>query len=187
MSFYRSLVALCFGLVTIVAVAAEPSANPINGRFMLQDHFGETITDAKFNGKFRLISFGYTHCPDVCPTSLGVVTAVMEHLGDNAARVQPLFITIDPERDSVSVMRNYVNFFHSSIIGLTGSKAMIERTAKNFKVRYERVVNEGDDPKQYWMDHTASLYLLAPDGRFLTKFAYGISPKVILEKMEQFL
>ena len=166
---------------------ASAAESTINGRFLLLDHFGETVTDSKFNGKFRLIAFGYTHCPDVCPTSLGVITSVMENLGSDAERIQPLFITIDPERDKASVLRNYVTYFHPKIIGLTGSKAMIERTAKNFKVRYERVVNEGDDPAQYWMDHTASLYLIAPDGRFLTKFAYGISPKQILEKMERYL
>jgi len=180
---------LVFGLTLLawVVVAAEAPADPINSRFMLQDHFGETVTDAEFNGKFRLIAFGYTHCPDVCPTSLGVISSVMDNLGDDAKRVQPLFITIDPERDTALVLRNYVTYFHPSLIGLTGSKTMIERTAKGFKVRYERVVNEGDDPKQYWMDHTASLYLLAPDGRFLTKFAYGISPKDILEKMQRYL
>jgi len=187
MTIHRILLALCLSLLTFVGSAAESPDRSINGRFMLLDHFGETVTDSKFNGRFRLIAFGYTHCPDVCPTSLGVITAVMENLGEDAERVQPLFITIDPERDSASVMRNYVNYFHSTIIGLTGSKAMIERTAKNFKVRFERVVNEGDDPKQYWMDHTASLYLIAPDGQFLTKFAYGISPKDILEKMQRYL
>jgi protein SCO1/2 len=183
----KTILLLAFTLMSWGSAAKEAPTETINGRFLLMDHFGETVTDAQFNGRFRLIAFGYTHCPDVCPTSLGVMTTVMDNLGADAARVQPLFITVDPERDNAGVMRNYVNFFHSSIIGLTGSKAMIERTAQNFKVRYERVVNEGDDPKQYWMDHTASLYLMAPDGRFLTKFAYGISPKAILEKMRRYL
>ena len=183
------LLALLFiGSWQVVAAeddALEPSS--INTRYILMNHFAEVITDQEFRDKYQLISFGYTHCPDVCPNTLSVVSAALKELGEAGEVIQPLFITVDPERDTPGVLRDYVQYFHPRIIGLTGTHAVINRTASNFKVRFEKVVNEGDDPKNYWMDHTASLYLVGQDGTFITKFAYGISAQTLVEKLKPYL
>lgn len=159
-------------------VEEEPVVDnaPIDGRYLLMNHHGQAITDEDFRGNFQIIAFGYTHCPDICPTSLAVISMAMEILGDESKRIQPLFVTIDPTRDTAEVLSNYVGFFHPRIIGLTGSTEFVERAARNFKVRYEKVVNEGDSPDRYWMDHTASLYLMDPDGGFLLNLPM-VSPR----------
>ncbi len=101
--------------------------------------------------------------------------------------MQPYFITIDPERDTVAKMRSYVEYFNERLIGLVGSKAMTEKLAKQYRVRYETVVEEGGDPELYLMDHTASVYLIGPDGQFITKFAHGITPQAMAERLREYL
>ena len=173
-------------------VAVSPSAEPaapleIGGKFMLMDHNGKLVTEKDLQGKYHIILFGYTFCPDVCPTSLQTLTLALSRLGDKAKKIQPYFITVDPERDTVHVMQRYVGYFHDGLIGLTGSKSMIERVAKQFNVKYEKVLEPGMEPNMYIMDHTASAFLMAPDGSFITKFAYGISPQQLVEKINQYL
>ena len=138
-------------------------------------------------GKFQLIYFGYTFCPDICPTSLQVISQALDMLGDKASLLKPYFITVDPERDNPKVMNNYVKYFNQDLVGLTGTKVMIERVAKQFKVRYEKVIEEGADPDLYIMDHSASVFLMAPDGEFITKFAHGISAKQMVESLRAYL
>ncbi|MES9900513.1 MAG: SCO family protein [Sedimenticola sp.] len=159
----------------------------IDGRYLLMNHHGQAVTDEDFRGSFQLIAFGYTHCPDICPTSLAVISTTMDILGDASKRIQPLFVTVDPKRDTAVVLEKYVGYFHPRIIGLTGSLEFVERAARNYKVRYEKVVNEGDSPDRYWMDHTASVYLMGPDGKFLAKFAHGISAQVLADKIKPYL
>jgi len=154
---------------------------------MLMDHNGKLVTEKDLQGKYQIIIFGYTFCPDVCPTSLQALTLALSRLGDKAQMIQPYFITVDPERDTVQVMHRYVGYFHDGLIGLTGSKSMIERVAKQFNVKYEKVLEPGMEPNMYIMDHTASAFLMAPDGSFITKFAYGISPQQLVEKINQYL
>jgi len=174
------------------SVAASPVTEPIapseiGGKFMLMDHNGKLVTEKDLQGKYQIIIFGYTFCPDVCPTSLQALTLALSRLGDKAKMIQPYFITVDPERDTVQVMHRYVGYFHDGLIGLTGSKSMIERVAKQFNVKYEKVLEPGMEPNMYIMDHTASAFLMAPDGSFITKFAYGISPQQLVEKINQYL
>ncbi|MCG8054705.1 MAG: SCO family protein [Candidatus Thiodiazotropha endolucinida] len=157
------------------------------GTFLLTDHLGRLVTDETMLGKFAIVYFGYTYCPDICPTSLQIVFQALNELGDKAARFQPFFITIDPQRDSVAVMKKYVEYYDERLIGVTGSEAMIERVAAQFKARFERVDEASDDPDLYLMDHTASLYLLDPSGRFINKFAHGISPQELAAKLDQLL
>ena len=166
-------------------VAVQEPAAPfrIGGKFMLTDHYGRLVTEKDLTGKYQIILFGYTFCPDICPTSLQVLSLAMDRLGEKAEKIQPYFITVDPERDTVKVMKRYIGYFSKRLIGLTGSKSMIERVAKQFNVRYEKVLEEGMEPDMYIMDHTASAYLMAPDGSFITKFAYGISPQQLVEKI----
>lgn len=155
----------------------------INSRYLLQAHYGKAVTDQDFPGQFQLIAFGYTFCPDVCPTTLVEVAKVMDLLGERAVRVQPLFITVDPERDTLKVLRTYVEFFHPRILGLRGSPELTRRIAEHYKVRYEKVREPGAAPEHYAVDHTAGLYLLGPDGAFVTKFAYGTAPKDIADRL----
>jgi len=168
-------------------VAKDNMPSGIGGKFMLMDHLGGLVTEKDLKGKYQIILFGYTFCPDICPTSLQVLTLALNQLGEKAQKIQPYFITVDPERDTVQVIRRYVGYFNNGLIGLTGSKGMIERVAKQFNVRYEKVLEPGMEPDMYIMDHTASAYLMAPDGSFITKFAYGISSQQLVEKINQYV
>ncbi|MES9843151.1 MAG: SCO family protein [Candidatus Sedimenticola sp. PURPLELP] len=166
----------------------EPTPGPeddapieIGGKFMLSDHNGQLVTEKDLLGKYQMIYFGYTFCPDICPTSLSTSSMALSIIGEKADLIQPYFITIDPERDTADVMKRYVEYFNEKLIGLTGSRAMIDRVAQQFKARYEKVLEEGTDPDLYAMDHSASVYLMAPDGKFITKFAHGISPESMAE------
>ncbi len=172
------LLALCFALclgVTAFAQSADSDidATTINPRYLLQDPNGRAVTSEDFRGRFQLIAFGYTYCPDICPTTLVDMAAVLKALGKHADHLQALFITVDPERDSGEVLKSYTTFFDPRIIGLTGSPALIRRTADNFRIRYAKVDNPGGDPAHYSVDHSAGMYLLGPDGRFIAKFAYA--------------
>lgn len=174
-------------ILDAAADTAEPSPY-VGGRFMLMDHNGRLVTPEEMLGKYQLIYFGYTYCPDVCPTSLQVMATALKKLTPaERARIQPYFITVDPERDTQEVLAGYVTYFDKSMIGLTGSRAMIDRLLNEFNVTAEKVPDEGGDPDKYLIDHTASLYLMAPDGRFITKFAHGISPDQLVAKLRQYL
>ncbi|MEJ2454423.1 MAG: SCO family protein [Candidatus Thiodiazotropha sp.] len=167
---------------------AETSAHPVGnglggGQFLLTDHHGRVVSPETMRGKYVILYFGYTYCPDICPTSLQVLSQALHLLGDEANRIQPYFITIDPERDTIEKMRDYVQYYDNRLIGLTGSREMIDRVASIYKARYEKVVEDGGDPDLYLMDHSASLYLLDPDGRFLRKFAHGISPADLAKEL----
>jgi len=166
---------------TPVEEAAEVSG--IVSRYLLMDTKGRAVTNEDFPGRFQLISFGYTFCPDICPTTLAEMSLVMDKLGERAARLQPIFVTVDPERDTPEVLRRYTEFFHPAIIGLTGSPELVRRAAEHFKVRYEKYRQPGAEPGKYSVDHSAGMYLLGPDGRFLVKFAYALPPQEIAERI----
>lgn len=164
-----------------------PDNEGIGGRFILTDQYGRLVTEENLRGHWSLVYFGYTHCPDVCPTSLATMTQALKRLGPKAERIQPYFVTVDPERDKASVIREYVKYFDPRLIGLTGTPAMIQRLADEFGVRFEKGEVDPEDPSLYAMDHSASLFLMAPDGRFVTKFAYGISARTLAEKLEEYV
>ena len=156
----------------------------LRGRFILTDHNDKIFTERDMQGKYALIFFGYTHCPDVCPTSLNVLTQALKHLTEQADKIVPYFITVDPQRDTAKVLNDYVQYFDKRIVGLTGSEPMIKRVVDQFKAKYQKEENENEqDPLLYTMDHTASLYLMAPDGRFITKCAHGISAVVLADEI----
>lgn len=167
---------------------ALPAPEEIGGgQFALSDQFGRLVTKETMQGRYSILYFGYTYCPDVCPTSLQVMLQALDLMGRQADSFQPYFITVDPERDTVDVMRNYVQYYDDRLIGLTGSREMIERVAADYKVRYEKVIDDKQDPSMYLMDHTASYYVLDPQGRFLTKFAHGIEPETLASKLSALL
>jgi len=174
------LPALFLALALSGPLAAQTASLPmaeesvgINPRYLLQDPNGRSVTSEDFRGRFQLIAFGYTYCPDICPTTLVEMAAILKQLGDQAGRLQTIFITVDPERDSAQVLKTYTGFFDPRIIGLTGSPALIRRAADNFKIRYAKVHEPGGDPTHYAVDHSAGMFLLGPDGSFITKFAFA--------------
>ena len=166
-------------------VPPEIGEGSMRGRFMLIDQYGDMVTQDLFRDRFNLVYFGYTQCPDICPNSLQVMSAALNRLGASAMQIQPLFITVDPERDKPNVVREYVGYFGPRLVGLTGTPSMIERVTRQYNVRYEKVIDDKSEPGMYLMDHTASLFLIGPDGRFVTKFAYGISPDQLIEKLRE--
>lgn len=130
------------------------------------DGSGKQVTDRDFRGRYMLVYFGYTYCPDVCPTTLNGVATAMEKLGQEAARVQPLFITVDPKRDSSAVVQRYAATFSPRIVGLTGTPDEIAAVAKEYRVYYA-AHHIGNGPDDYTVDHSSILYLMGPDGRFV--------------------
>ena len=159
---------VAFLLLRLYGGAAQQSAG-IGGPFRLTAGNGDVVTQRSFPGKYKLIYFGYTSCPDVCPIALADIATALARLGPHAARLQALFITVDPKRDTPSLMEKYVAQFSPAIIGLTGSPAEIEAVEKEYRVIATIVPNLGGKPG-YTIDHTAALYLMSPDGRFVTAF-----------------
>lgn len=141
----------------------------IHSEFSLTDHSGRAVTEADFTGRWQLVFFGFTHCPDICPTTLAYMASVLDLLGPEADRVAPLFITVDPARDTVPVMAEYVSAFHPRLMGLTGSEAQVAEATRNFRTWYERMDDE-DAPDGYMMAHAGHIYLMRPDGQFETAF-----------------
>lgn len=149
-----------------------PGSVSVGGPFALVDSGGATVTDASFRGRWMLIFFGYTFCPDVCPTELQTVAAALDRLGPLAERVAPVFITIDPERDTPAAVGEYVKLFDERIVGLSGSKEQVAAAAKAYRVYYARARSK--DATDYLMDHSSFVYLVGPDGGFRALFRQGV-------------
>lgn len=192
-SLSRSLLVVLLLSVFLPAVAEQkmthqllPSeSREIIPRYLLIGPAGQAVSNEDFAGRFQLLAFGYTFCPDICPTTLSEMAEIMRRLGDDAALLRPLFITLDPERDSPSVLKTYTAFFDSRIIGLSGTPALVSRAAGNFKVRYAKVASAGGDPKNYAVDHAAGMFLLGPDGQFIKKFAYGTALDAVVSEIKR--
>ena len=158
----------------------------IGGPFSLVGAGGKPVTDRDFRGRYMLIFFGFTHCPDICPAELQVIAQALEQLGDKAKTVVPIFITLDPERDTPEAMANYVNSFGPNFVGLTGSPEAIAAAAKAYRVAYSKVENK-ESAGDYSVDHSALVYLMDPEGRYVTHFSYGLSADQMAEKLEKLL
>ena len=154
----------------------------IGGPFSLIDHDGKAVTEASYAGSYLLVYFGFTACPDICPSGLQVMSEALDRLGDKARRVTPLFITVDPERDTAEQLKAYISSFHSSLVGLTGTPEQIATAAKAYRIYYARVDDGGGG---YTMDHSAIFYLMGPDGQFLTHFAHTTSVDKMAETLAQ--
>jgi protein SCO1/2 len=163
---------LCFGAVLVVSsrmstpVAQQIAA--VGGPFKLIDQNGKAVSDQDLKGRPFLVFFGFTHCPDVCPTTLFDVSEMLRALGPDADRTRALFITVDPERDTPAVMKDYLSSFDPHLSGLTGDPAAIATVAKAYRVYYKKVPLDGGE---YTMDHTAIVYLMDKDGRFVSPFS----------------
>lgn len=138
------------------------------GPFTLTDHTGKRVTEKDFTDKYRLIYFGFTYCPAICPTELSKITAALNTLGDKGKDIQPLFITIDPERDTVEKMKSYVSLFHPKLVGLTGTPAEISSVLKGYKIYAAK--RQDESMSDYTMDHSSYIYFMAPDDRLLHIF-----------------
>jgi protein SCO1/2 len=164
-------------LVAIFAVTGHgPSAtgaSAIGGPFQLTDQNGKPVTDQDFKGKPFLVFFGYTHCPDVCPTTLFDVSEMMRALGPDANRTAALFITVDPERDTPAVMKDYLSSFDPHLRAATGNDAQVAQAEKAYRVYAKKVPAEGND---YSMDHTALVYLMDKQGKFVAPFSLKRKP-----------
>ncbi|UCH75792.1 MAG: SCO family protein [Rhodospirillales bacterium] len=187
--------ALCAALIALAApvstLAADgdapaqqwdyPDLPPLTygGPFTLLDHTGRTVTDADFRGAYMLLFFGYTHCPDVCPTGLGAMAVAMDLLGRAGNQVQPIFVTVDPKRDTVEVLAEYVGLFHPRLIGLTGTSRQVHEAAKAYHVHYTIAEYKGE----ILVGHTSRTYLVGPDGKYIGDFAHGAAPEDIAARI----
>lgn len=142
----------------------------VGGPFSLTDHTGRHVTEKDFLGKYMLVFFGFTYCPDVCPTELQVMSAALDELGAEGNTIQPVFVSIDPERDTPEVVKQYVENFHPRLVGLTGSPDDIAAIARAYRVYYKKAL--GGSETDYEMDHSTTIYLMGPDGGFRKHFGY---------------
>lgn len=175
--FAAGLVSVLFGCLRSGYAEARQAAPIFGGSFTLIDHTGATVTDETYRGKWLVIFFGFTHCPDICPTTLSKIASMMELLGQDAEKVQPLFITVDPERDTVEVLRDYVAAFDSRIVGLTGPAEQIAVVSKNYGVISQR----SGDGANYTVGHSTPIYLVDPDGRYRSILDPDISAQDMTE------
>ena len=163
---------------------ADMSDPAFRAAFELRDHQGMIRTERAFFGQWMLVFFGFENCPNVCPTTLAEVAAVMEDLGADAEKVQPIFISIDPERDTPAALAEYVPLFNAGIIGLTGTPEQIAETSETFPIFFERI-EEASAPDGYTMGHTSHLFLFDPQAGFAESWAYGTHAEEILADLRE--
>ena len=144
----------------------------IGGTFSLTNHRGQEITDKSLLGKFSLIFFGFTYCPDICPVALQNMTAALDMLGSNAEQITPIFITTDPERDSVEKVAEFVKGFHKSMVGLTGTVDQVKVATKVYRI-YAAKKKTADMPGGYTIEHASTIYLMGRDGKYITHFNHS--------------
>jgi len=159
-----------FVVVTSDFRPGSSTRSEIGGTFVLTASDGTVVTDRTFRGHWMVVYFGYTHCPDICPTTLLAISQAMQKLGPLAANVRPIFISIDPERDTTPVIDEYVKSFDPRIIGLTGKPAEVAAAAKQYRVFYKKLPIENSD--DYFMEHSSYLYVMGPDGHYVTLFSH---------------
>jgi protein SCO1/2 len=159
-------------------------ASAIGGSFRLTDQNGKTVTDADLKGKWSLVYFGYTHCPDACPTALNDISIALEDLGTKRDAVRPVFITVDPERDTPDALKAYVTSFDAPILALTGTPEQVAQAAKGYRVYYAKHPEAGGE---YSMDHSSVIYVMDPQGRFTASFTHESTPEQIAERLKKLL
>ena len=168
--------------MTVLAAAQIEVDRTASGPFSLVDHRGKPVTEHDFQGRYLLVFFGYTSCPDVCPMDLQIIARAMDELGNAAERVQPIFITVDPARDTPEVIAEYASHFDPRIIGLTGSRRQVAEAARNYGVISMKIIDQ-DNPENYSINHSALTYLLGPDGKFVAAFDHGTDHQTMISVM----
>jgi protein SCO1/2 len=187
LSAFLAGLALCAALVILVAQRGSvpvQQAAAIGGPFQLVDQEGRTVTDENMKGHPFLVFFGFTNCPDVCPTTLFDISEIFRQLGADADRAGALFITVDPERDTPAMMKDYLSNFDPHLRGLTGDPAALAQVLKEYRV-YSKKVPTADG--SYTMDHTAIVYLMDKDGRFVAPFSLKRRPEESAAALRQYL
>ena len=179
-----------------VAVAHSPKPDtpsakdfPISfgGPFSLIDHDSQARSDRDYRGRFLLVYFGYSMCPDICPTGLQTIGVALDLMGEAAAKVQPIFISVDPDRDRPDALKRYVSQFHPRLIGLTGSESQVREAARAYHI-YRGKVALPDTPKEeYLVTHTPLTFLMGPDGKFVTLFPHGTDAEVMAKVLRRYL
>ncbi|HAD83330.1 MAG TPA: SCO family protein [Brevundimonas sp.] len=179
-----AVIALALGLITMVVVGGRQQAAQttdaatgqplVGGPFTLTDQDGQVVDQSILEGKWSLVFFGFTYCPDYCPTTLGVLNAVQERMGDKARDLQIVFISIDPERDTPQMLKDYLSSdgFPDGVIGLTGTPEQVAQVAREYRAFYQKV-GEGEG---YTMNHGLTVYLMGPDGQFRSAVAHDLGP-----------
>lgn len=165
--------------------ATATGAALIGGPFELTDQDGRRVSDKQFRGKLMLVYFGYTFCPDICPTTMLDVSQAMEHLGKDADQVQPVFITVDPERDTPAELKKFLANFDPRAVALTGTTAEIQAAAKAYRIYYARA--KGSSERDYLMDHMSIVYLMDRQGKYLTHFTMKDRGEQIAAAVKKFL
>ncbi len=174
---------LPFCLILLMSPALP--AGTAGGDFTLTDHNGATWSTTDARGKVLVLTFGYTHCPDICPTALATVVAAIGELGADSARVQPVFISLDPDRDTQQKLASYVPWFHPAMIGLTGTPEQLADVAGRYRARYQ-FVGKGKT-EHYSLDHSANLYVVDPRGELVAVIPHGLPPKVLVKAIRSAL
>ncbi|MET0089720.1 MAG: SCO family protein [Candidatus Thiodiazotropha sp.] len=178
----KRVLAMLMALACLSVVQAKPEQ--LGGDFALTDHFGKPFELSQLRGKLVLLFFGYTYCPDICPTELSNLAAVLDGLGDSAARVQGVFVSLDPERDTPQVLHDYTRYFNPDLLGLTGTPGEVAQVAQQYRVRYQR--HEKPDGR-YSLDHSADLYVIDPEGKLTAVVPYGLPPEHVLALVRDLL
>ena len=188
---FAGLLVVAAGVLLALAMRETPRgaagtalASAIGGPFHLIDQNGKPVSDADLKGKWQLVFFGYTHCPDTCPTALNEIALALDQLGVKRGEVEIVFITVDPERDTPDVLKSYVQSFDAPIIALTGSPDAVAQAAKAYRVFYAKHPRGDGD---YDMDHSAVIYVMNPEGRFTATFTPDSSADSIVQRLQKLL
>ena len=162
----------------------------IGGPFELVNHDGEVVTEKSWPAQYLLIFFGFTHCPDICPLNMNIITQALNNADNEIVdHVQPLMITIDPDRDDALAMKEYMSLFHSKFVGLTGTHEQIKVATAAYRVYEQKVLFDeaGKDPNDYTMNHSSFTYLMSPEGKLLDVFAHDTPPDEVMAALEKFV
>jgi len=193
----RLISALLLVIGMSVAVVSPTGAAPVpklpqmnnlfGGSFKLMDQDGKVFTDQDLLGSYSLIYFGYTYCPDICPTSLSTMAMALDELGEKADKIKPVFITIDPGRDRPEFLKDYVGAFHPRMVGLSGTEKQIKKVAKAYRVHRTKVLEKDKPEDEYLVNHSSITYLMNPKGEFVTMFPHGSDPSFMAKAIENYL
>jgi protein SCO1 len=177
---------LVLGVILFVTArsASIPAIAAVGGPFHLVDQDGKAVSDEDMKGRPFLVFFGFTHCPDVCPTTLFEVSEILRALGPDAKNIRAMFVTVDPERDTPAVLKDYLSSFDPRIIGVTGDEAAVAAAEKSYRVYAKKVPTDGGG---YTMDHTAIVYLMNKDGRFVAPFNMKRRPEEAAAELKRYL
>lgn len=175
-------------LLGLLILAVPARAAEVTGRFALTDQDGRAVTEASYDGRVRMITFGYTFCPDICPTTLSTMASALDLLGARAAQVAPLFITVDPARDTADHLKEYVAAFGPGFVGLTGSREQVDAAASAFRVRYAlQPPMDTANPNMYFVDHSAGIFIMDRHGAFVAKLGHRSDPEEVAARLNEVL